>query len=141
MKLSCALAGSRRRIVRETQPFAAGCRAFTSFLPTGDLLCPRWCITYKKGRSNGRHGCFGRMRKGEIQPTVVGRAEPHNLRLIHPRQDRVVTIRENARCQACCAQPCSRLHPRDPSHPEHCFQPSRLSGAACKVACCVVSHT
>jgi len=47
----------------------------------------------------GRHGCYGRMWYDEIQSTVVGRAEPHNLRLVHPEQDRVVTIRENARCQ------------------------------------------
>lgn len=78
---------------------SAGCDAATVFLPTGDLLCPRWCITYKGGKSGGRHGCFGRMWYDEIQPTVVGRAEPHNLRLIHPTQDRVITIRENARCQ------------------------------------------
>ncbi|BDA50272.1 probable DNA (cytosine-5)-methyltransferase 3 [Coccomyxa sp. Obi] len=76
-----------------------GCEAETAFLPTGDLLCPRWCITYKHGKSSGRHGCFGRMWFDEIQPTVVGRAEPHNLRLIHPTQGRVVSIRENARCQ------------------------------------------
>lgn len=31
---------------------------------------------------------------------VVGRAEPHNLRLGHPQQKRVMTIRENARTQA-----------------------------------------
>ena len=68
-------------------------------MPTGDLLCPRWCVTYKKGKSNGRHGCFGRMWWDEIQPTVLGRAEPHNLRLVHPAQSRVVTIRENARAQ------------------------------------------
>ncbi len=30
---------------------------------------------------------------------VVGRAEPHNLALIHPEQNRVLTIRENARTQ------------------------------------------
>ena len=30
---------------------------------------------------------------------VVGRAEPHNLALIHPEQDRVLTMRENARTQ------------------------------------------
>ena len=30
---------------------------------------------------------------------MVGRAEPHNLRLVHPSQDRVLTMRENARCQ------------------------------------------
>lgn len=77
----------------------AGCEGGAALLPTLDLLCPRWCITYKKGKSSGRHGCFGRMWYDEIQPTVVGRAEPHNLRVIHPEQARVVTIRENARCQ------------------------------------------
>ncbi|KAI8463386.1 MAG: hypothetical protein J3K34DRAFT_495628 [Monoraphidium minutum] len=76
-----------------------GCDAETLWLPTGDLACPRWCITYKKGKSNGRHGCFGRMWYDSVQTTVVGRAEPHNLQLLHPEQDRVVTVRENARCQ------------------------------------------
>ena len=35
----------------------------------------------------------------EYVPTTVGRAEPHNLALIHPSQSRVLTIRENARTQ------------------------------------------
>lgn len=35
----------------------------------------------------------------EYVPTTVGRAEPHNLALIHPTQARVLTIRENARTQ------------------------------------------
>ena len=35
----------------------------------------------------------------EYVPTTVGRAEPHNLALIHPTQSRVLTIRENARTQ------------------------------------------
>jgi hypothetical protein len=35
----------------------------------------------------------------EVQPTVVTRAEPHNLRIVHPTQDRVLSIRENARAQ------------------------------------------
>ena len=30
---------------------------------------------------------------------VVGRAEPHNLKVVHPTQDRVLTIREMARLQ------------------------------------------
>ncbi|KIY93940.1 DNA (cytosine-5)-methyltransferase CMT3 [Monoraphidium neglectum] len=76
-----------------------GCDAKTVWLPTGDLACPRWCITYKKGKSNGRHGCFGRIWHDSVQTTVVGRAEPHNLQLLHPEQDRVLTVRENARCQ------------------------------------------
>ena len=35
---------------------------------------------------------------------VVGRAEPHNLALIHPEQKRVLTIRENARTQVLATQ-------------------------------------
>jgi DNA (cytosine-5)-methyltransferase 1 len=31
--------------------------------------------------------------------TVVTRAEPHNQRVLHPVQDRVLSIRENARLQ------------------------------------------
>lgn len=38
-------------------------------------------------------------RYDEIQTTVVTRAEPHNLRIVHPTQNRVLSIRENARCQ------------------------------------------
>lgn len=38
---------------------------------------------------------------------VVGRAEPHNLRLGHPEQKRVMTIRENARTQVRCACSCA----------------------------------
>lgn len=32
-------------------------------------------------------------------PQVVGRSEPHNLKVGHPRQKRTLTIRENARAQ------------------------------------------
>ena len=52
-------------------------------------------------QQGGRHSCYGRMGLNGVQSTVVGRAEPHNLRVVHPHQDRVVTIRENARCQVC----------------------------------------
>ena len=31
--------------------------------------------------------------------TVVTRAEPHNLQLLHPTQNRVLTVREMARLQ------------------------------------------
>ena len=134
-------------------PGRADCPSCTAVMPTGDLLCPRWCITYKLGKSDKRHGCFGRTWFDEIQPTVrpspclasgalhpkhlslylgmethpvdqpgdlgacaaitpgvhaqvVGRAEPHNLALIHPEQCRVLSIRENARCQARCYACC-----------------------------------
>eukprot|EP00955_Chlamydomonas_euryale_P059432 357392-Chlamydomonas_euryale.AAC.4 len=79
-----------------------GCAANTHWLPSGDLLCPRWCITYQgglSGRNGSRQSCFGRIWMDEVQPTVVTRAEPHNLRIVHPEEDRVLSIRENMRCQ------------------------------------------
>ena len=39
-------------------------------MPSGGLLCPRWCITYKEGKSCGRHGCYGIVWYDEVQPTV-----------------------------------------------------------------------
>lgn len=46
-------------------------------------FCCRWCVTYKKGQSIGRNGCFGRIHPDIIQPTVVTRPEPHNLQVRH----------------------------------------------------------
>ncbi|KAL6746411.1 hypothetical protein V8C86DRAFT_2944009 [Haematococcus lacustris] len=89
-----------------------GCKATTAWLPTGGFLVPRWCVTYMKGKSGAfkaskegkdgnsmRHSCYGRMWHDEGISTVVTRSEPHNLRVLHPVQNRVLTIRENARCQ------------------------------------------
>ncbi|PSC69902.1 BTB POZ and MATH domain-containing 2-like isoform A [Micractinium conductrix] len=76
-----------------------GCAAYSVFMPTGDPLVPRWCVTFKNGKSDGRGGCYGRVAEHEIIATVVGRAEPHNLKIAHPVQDRVLTMRENARAQ------------------------------------------
>lgn len=45
-----------------------------------------------------------------MQPTVVGRAEPHNLSLVHPAQDRTLSIRENARCQVRASVAAERCH-------------------------------
>lgn len=76
-----------------------GCQAYVKHLPTMEPELPRWCVTFKRGKSDGRHGGFGRVHFSQIITTVIGRAEPHNLKLAHPTQDRVMTIRENARCQ------------------------------------------
>mmetsp|Transcript_25806 Transcript_25806/g.75486 ORF Transcript_25806/g.75486 Transcript_25806/m.75486 type:complete len:103 (+) Transcript_25806:1517-1825(+) len=43
--------------------------------------------------------CFGRLRWDDIVPTVVCRPEPHNRPIIHPDEDRILSIRENARIQ------------------------------------------
>ncbi|KAJ4753825.1 DNA (cytosine-5-)-methyltransferase family protein [Rhynchospora pubera] len=65
-------------------------------LPSGKPLVPDYAISHLKGKSLK---CFGRLWWDETVPTVVTRAEPHNQIIIHPEQDRVLTIRENARLQ------------------------------------------
>ncbi|KAK1267037.1 DNA (cytosine-5)-methyltransferase 1 [Acorus gramineus] len=57
---------------------------------------PDYAITFKKGKSSKP---FGRLWWDETIATVVTRAEPHNQVIVHPLQDRVLTIRENARLQ------------------------------------------
>ena len=59
----------------------------------------RYALTFNGGKSNGSGGCFGRVVPMDVQPTVVTRPEPHNLRVVHPTQDRVITPREAARFQ------------------------------------------
>ncbi|KAJ7543105.1 hypothetical protein O6H91_09G025200 [Diphasiastrum complanatum] len=66
------------------------------YLPSGKPLVPDYAISFVGGRSTKP---FGRLWWDETVPTVVGRAEPHNQIILHPEQDRVLTIRENARLQ------------------------------------------
>ncbi|GMH09899.1 hypothetical protein Nepgr_011740 [Nepenthes gracilis] len=65
-------------------------------LPSGKPLVPDYAMTFVRGTSPKP---FGRLWFDEIVSTVVTRAEPHNQIIIHPMQDRVLTIRENARLQ------------------------------------------
>lgn len=66
------------------------------YLPSGKPLVPDYAMTFVDGRSTKP---FGRLWWDETVPTVVTRAEPHNQAILHPVQDRVLTIRENARLQ------------------------------------------
>ncbi|XP_057483315.1 DNA (cytosine-5)-methyltransferase CMT3 isoform X2 [Actinidia eriantha] len=66
------------------------------YLPSGKPLVPEYAMTFVKGTSSKP---FGRLWWDETVPTVVTRAEPHNQIILHPEQDRVLTIRENARLQ------------------------------------------
>ncbi|GAB2217639.1 hypothetical protein Droror1_Dr00000842 [Drosera rotundifolia] len=66
------------------------------YLPSGKPLVPDYAITFVKGKSTKP---FGRLWWDEIITTVVTRAQPHNRALLHPEQDRVLTIREIARVQ------------------------------------------
>ncbi|XP_039056832.1 putative DNA (cytosine-5)-methyltransferase CMT1 [Hibiscus syriacus] len=65
-------------------------------LKSGKPLVPDYAMKFVKGRSTKP---FGRLWMDEIVNTVVTRAEPHKQTVIHPSQDRVLTIRENARLQ------------------------------------------
>ncbi|KAL9328273.1 hypothetical protein ACSQ67_003276 [Phaseolus vulgaris] len=65
-------------------------------LDSGKPLVPDYAMTFVRGTSSKP---FGRLWWDEIVPTVVTRAEPHNQVILHPAQNRVLTIRENARLQ------------------------------------------
>ncbi|MCL7036381.1 hypothetical protein MKW94_003925 [Papaver nudicaule] len=62
----------------------------------GTPLVPNYAVRFVKGKSKKP---FGRLWDDEVVNTVVTRAEPHNQVIIHPRQNRVMSIRENARMQ------------------------------------------
>ncbi|XP_031401787.1 DNA (cytosine-5)-methyltransferase CMT3 isoform X2 [Punica granatum] len=66
------------------------------YLQSGKPLVPDYAMTFVGGTSSKP---FARLWWDETVPTVVTRAEPHNQAILHPEQDRVLTIRENARLQ------------------------------------------
>ncbi|XP_048425983.1 DNA (cytosine-5)-methyltransferase CMT3 isoform X2 [Pyrus x bretschneideri] len=66
------------------------------YLASGKPLVPDYAMSFVKGSSSKP---FARLWWDETVPTVVTRAEPHNQAIMHPEQDRVLTIRENARLQ------------------------------------------
>ncbi|KAF5178295.1 DNA (cytosine-5)-methyltransferase [Thalictrum thalictroides] len=65
-------------------------------LSSGKFVVPDYAISWKKGYSTEP---FGRVWWDETVSTVVTRAQPHNRVITHPEQDRVLTVRENARIQ------------------------------------------
>ncbi|OIW08926.1 hypothetical protein TanjilG_05902 [Lupinus angustifolius] len=66
------------------------------YLDSGKPLVPDYAMSFVNGTSSKP---FARLWWDETVPTVVTRAEPHNQAIMHPEQDRVLTIRENARLQ------------------------------------------
>ncbi|XP_022929610.1 DNA (cytosine-5)-methyltransferase CMT3-like [Cucurbita moschata] len=66
------------------------------YLESGKPLVPDYAMSFVNGSSSKP---FARLWWDETVPTVVTRAEPHNQAITHPEQDRVLTIRENARLQ------------------------------------------
>ncbi|KAF5447968.1 hypothetical protein F2P56_033477 [Juglans regia] len=66
------------------------------YLKSGKPLVPDYAMSFVNGSSTKP---FARLWWDQTVPTVVTRAEPHNQAILHPEQDRVLTIRENARLQ------------------------------------------
>jgi len=61
---------------------------------SGKPMVPSYARSYRRPVA-----CFGRLQWDDIVPTVVCRPEPHNRPIIHPDEDRILSIRENARIQ------------------------------------------
>ncbi|XP_022737028.1 DNA (cytosine-5)-methyltransferase CMT3-like [Durio zibethinus] len=66
------------------------------YLESGKPLVPDYAMSFLGGSSSKS---FARLWWDETVPTVVTRAEPHNQAILHPEQDRVLSVRENARLQ------------------------------------------
>lgn len=75
------------------------------YLPSKKPLVPDYAIKFVHGISTKP---FGRIWWDETVSTVTTRAEPHVQAILHPEQDRVLTIRENARLQG--FPDCYKLH-------------------------------
>ncbi|XP_074304516.1 DNA (cytosine-5)-methyltransferase CMT2-like isoform X2 [Silene latifolia] len=65
-------------------------------LPSGRQLVPDYAINFTEGKSLRP---FARLWWDETVPTLLTRPDPHCQAILHPEQDRVLTIREYARLQ------------------------------------------
>ncbi|KAK9928176.1 hypothetical protein M0R45_025322 [Rubus argutus] len=67
-----------------------------SVLPSGKPLVPDYAFNYEQGKSKRP---FGRLWWDETVPTVLTFPSCHNQIVLHPEQDRILTLRECARLQ------------------------------------------
>ncbi|KAM1024158.1 hypothetical protein ACFX2I_037349 [Malus domestica] len=67
-----------------------------SLLPSGRPLVPDYCFTFEQGKSKRP---FARLWWDETVPTVLTFPSCHNQVVLHPEQDRILTVRESARLQ------------------------------------------
>ncbi|XP_020242054.1 DNA (cytosine-5)-methyltransferase CMT2-like [Asparagus officinalis] len=65
-------------------------------LPSGRPLVPDWALNLWEGKTSKP---FSRLWWDEIVPTVLTVPDSHSQTILHPEQDRVLTIREAARAQ------------------------------------------
>ncbi|MED6206235.1 hypothetical protein PIB30_024827 [Stylosanthes scabra] len=67
-----------------------------SLLPSGKPLVPDYVYTFQQGRSKRP---FARLWWDETVPTALTFPNCHNTKILHPEQDRILSIREFARLQ------------------------------------------
>ncbi|KAH7576430.1 hypothetical protein JRO89_XS01G0063300 [Xanthoceras sorbifolium] len=65
-------------------------------LPSGKPMVPDYALTFEQGKSKRP---FARLWWDETVPTIVTFPGLHSMAVLHPEQDRVLTIRECARLQ------------------------------------------
>lgn len=65
-------------------------------LPSGRPLVPDYVFTFEQGKSRRP---FGRLWWDETVPTVLTFPSCHSQQMLHPEQDRILTVREYARLQ------------------------------------------
>ncbi|GAB4834808.1 hypothetical protein Ancab_033076 [Ancistrocladus abbreviatus] len=65
-------------------------------LPSGKPMVPDYALTFEQGKSRRP---FARLWWDETLPTIVTFPNCHSLKILHPEQDRVLTVRECARLQ------------------------------------------
>ncbi|WVZ01597.1 hypothetical protein V8G54_027666 [Vigna mungo] len=96
------------------------------YLVSGKPLIPDYAMSFVNETSSKP---FARLWWDETVPTVVTRAKPHNQVILHPEQDRVFTIGENARLQGIpdfyklCRQVKEQVCNISFHHDVHYFQP------------------
>lgn len=80
-------------------------------LPSGKPLIPDWSMNLWEGKSLRP---YSRLWWDEIVPTVLTVPDHHSQTVLHPEQDRVLTIRESARIQGFpdCYRFCGKVNQR-----------------------------
>uniref|UniRef100_A0A803LTS4 Cytosine-specific methyltransferase n=1 Tax=Chenopodium quinoa TaxID=63459 RepID=A0A803LTS4_CHEQI len=68
----------------------------TVMLPSGRPMVPEYAFTFEQGKSKRP---FARLWWDETMPTIVTYPNCHSQAVLHPEQDRVLTVRECARLQ------------------------------------------
>ncbi|GAB2273366.1 MAD2L1-binding protein [Dionaea muscipula] len=67
-----------------------------ALLPSGKPIVPDYVFTFEQGKSKRP---FGRLWWDETLPTLITYPNCHSQKILHPEQDRLLTVRECARLQ------------------------------------------